>query len=51
MAQRFPDAGSTTIYEIYELLPDDAEHASLLELGAPADARVVSHPVGQGPQS
>ena len=49
VAQRFRQEGSTTIYETYEFLPDDAELARLLELGAPAGAGVVRHPVGEGP--
>jgi hypothetical protein len=49
VAQRFPDASSTTFYETYEFLPDDAAHAPLLALGAPVGARVVRHPVGEGP--
>jgi hypothetical protein len=51
VAQRFPDAGSITHYETFEFLPDDAAHRKLLVLSAPADARVVVHPVGEGPQS
>jgi hypothetical protein len=51
VAQRFPDGGSTTVYERYEFLPDDTAHAPLLALGAPADARVVVHPIGEGPES
>ncbi len=51
VAQRFPDAGSVTHYETFEFLPDDARHRRLLVLSAPADAKVVVHPVGEGPQS
>jgi hypothetical protein len=51
VAQRFPDAGSITRYETFEFLPDDAAHRRLLVLSAPADARVVVHPVGEGPRS
>jgi hypothetical protein len=51
VAQRFPHAGSITHYETFEFLPDDAEHRKLLVLSAPADAKVVVHPVGEGPRS
>ena len=51
VAERFPDAESTTYYETFEFLPNDAEHRKLLVLTAPADAKVVVHPVGEGPQS
>jgi hypothetical protein len=50
VAQRFPDGGSTTYYETFEFLPDDAANRPLLLLSAPSDARVVVHPVGEGPQ-
>jgi hypothetical protein len=51
VAQRFPDAGSITHYETFEFLPDDAQHRRLLVLSAPTNAKVVVHPVGEGPQS
>jgi hypothetical protein len=50
VAERFPDASSTTYYETFEFLPDDAEHRKLLALSAPATAKIVVHPVGEGPQ-
>ncbi len=51
VAQRFPDAGSTTTYETYEFVPDDAASRKLLELPTNATTRLVVHPVGEGPQS
>ncbi|MDH4103746.1 MAG: hypothetical protein OEW52_05725 [Thermoleophilia bacterium] len=51
VAERFPDAGSTTYYETYEFLPNDASSARLLELDTKPGARVVVHPVGEGPES
>jgi hypothetical protein len=50
VAEQFPDAGSTTYYETFEFLPDDAAHRELLRLSAPANAKVVVRPVGEGPQ-
>jgi hypothetical protein len=49
VAQRFPDAQSTTHYETFEFLPDDAEHRKLVRLDVPVGAPIVVHPVGQGP--
>jgi hypothetical protein len=51
VAERFRSESSTTTYETYEFLPDDAGHARLLDLGAPSDAKVVRHPLGEGPSS
>lgn len=50
VAERFPDSGSTTFYEAYEFLPNDAATRRLLELPTNAETRVVVHPVGEGPQ-
>lgn len=50
VAETFPDAGSTTYYETYEFLPNDARSARLLELDTAPGARVVVHPVGEGPR-
>jgi hypothetical protein len=50
VAERFPDAGSTTYYETYELLPLDARTRALLELPTRPGVRVVMHPVGEGPR-
>ena len=50
VAQHFPDSDSTTYYDTYEYLADDAATAPLLELDAPAGTPVVVHPVGEGPQ-
>jgi hypothetical protein len=50
VAERFPDSGSTTYYDTFEFLSDTPDHRSLLELDAPADAPVVVHPAGEGPQ-
>lgn len=50
VAQEFPDARSVTYYETYEYLPFDARTRALLELDAKPGARVVEHPVGEGPQ-
>ena len=51
VAERFPDAGSTTHYETYEFLPRDTATSMLLELPTNAATRVVVHPVGEGPGS
>jgi hypothetical protein len=50
VAERFPDSGSTTYYETYEFLPDDAQARRLLELPTRPGFKVVVHPVGEGPQ-
>jgi hypothetical protein len=50
VAERFPDAGSTTTYETYEFMTDDARTRRLLELPTKPGVRVVVHPVGRGPQ-
>jgi hypothetical protein len=50
IAERFPDVGSTTYYERYEFLPNDARARRLLLLPTNADTRIVVHPVGEGPQ-
>ncbi len=49
-AQHFPAARSTTHYDTYEYLPDDAAVRQSLELGAPAGTPVVVHPVGESPE-
>ena len=51
VAERFPDARSTTYYETYEFLPADASTRRLLSLPTNAETRVVVHPIGEGPQS
>jgi hypothetical protein len=50
VAERFPDAGSTTTYETYEFLADDAAPRQLFEFPTNSETRVVVHPVGEGPQ-
>jgi hypothetical protein len=50
IAERFPDAGSTTFYETYEFLPAVGSTVQLLELPTNAETRVVVHPIGEGPQ-
>lgn len=50
VAERFPDAGSITRYEVYEFLPDGARTRRLLQLPTKPGVRVIVHPVGQGPQ-
>lgn len=51
VAQRFPDAGSTTFYDAYEFLADELATWRLLGLPTNTETRVVVHPVGEGPQS
>ena len=51
VAQHFPSADSTTYYDTYEYLPDDAATRHRLEPDAPAGTPVVVHPVGEGPES
>lgn len=48
VAQHFPSSDSTTYYDTYEYLPNDAATRRLLELDAPAGTPVVVHPVGEG---
>jgi len=48
--QCFPAARSTTHYDTYEYLPDDAATRRSLELVAPADTPVVVHPAGESPE-
>lgn len=49
VAERFPDAGSTTTYETYEFLPATPELLRVLALPTRPDTRVVVHPAGEGP--
>jgi hypothetical protein len=50
VAERFPDAESTTYYETYEFLPSGAMAPGLLELPAGAGTEIIVHPVGEGPR-
>jgi hypothetical protein len=50
VAETFPDAGSTTHYETYEFLPNDASSQRFLQLDTKPGVRVVIHPTGEGPQ-
>jgi hypothetical protein len=50
VAEEFPDAGSTTYYDTYEFLPNDAATRRKLELPTKPGVRVVVHQVGEGPR-
>jgi hypothetical protein len=49
VAERVPEGQATIYYQTFEFLPNTAENRKALELPAPADAKVVVHPVGEGP--
>ena len=49
VAERMPEGSSTRYFDTFEFLPDTAENRKAIELPAPADARVVVHPVGEYP--
>jgi hypothetical protein len=49
VAELVPEGGATIYYETFEFLPNTAENRKSIELPAPADAKVVVHPVGEYP--
>jgi len=49
VAERAPEGGTTIYYDTFEFLPDTAQNRKAIELPAPADAKVVLHPVGEYP--
>ena len=49
VAELMPDDSFIRYFDTFEFLPDTAENRKAVELGAPADAKVVVHPVGEDP--
>ena len=49
VAERMPEDSSTRYFDTFEFLPNTAENRKLIDLPAPADAKLVIHPVGEYP--